>query len=154
MRMNNSVDPFNLAMLIFLIAALLWPDINYWARSFTALFTTIIAMVIAYSWKREPWPWIPLIPFTVLPYVLFEATAFTDVWLVTFLAVFSLALGRSVEEINGIPFENFIAPGLIMMTILQDSFCIIEVSTNLVVILFQQSSSVTHESPPPLRFSI
>ena len=84
------LNPFNLAMLIFLIAALLWPDINYWARSFTALFTTIIAMVIAYSWKREPWPWIPLIPFTVLPYVLFEATAFTDVWLVTFLAVFSL----------------------------------------------------------------
>ena len=39
-----------------------------------------------------------------------------------FLAVFSLALGRSVEEINGIPFENFIAPGLIMMTILQNAF--------------------------------
>ena len=39
-----------------------------------------------------------------------------------FLAVFSLALGRSINEINGIPFENFIAPGLIMMTILQNSF--------------------------------
>ena len=39
-----------------------------------------------------------------------------------FLAVFNLALGRSVETINGISFANFIAPGLIMMTILQNSF--------------------------------
>jgi len=39
-----------------------------------------------------------------------------------FLAVFTLALGRSVETINGISFANFIAPGLIMMTILQNSF--------------------------------
>jgi len=39
-----------------------------------------------------------------------------------FLAVFSLALGRSVENINGVPFVNFIAPGLIMMTILQNEF--------------------------------
>jgi len=39
-----------------------------------------------------------------------------------FLAVFSLALGRSVEAINGVPLSNFIAPGLIMMTILQNAF--------------------------------
>mgnify|MGYP006090854643 CR=1 FL=1 len=39
-----------------------------------------------------------------------------------FLAVFNLALGRSVKTINDIPFANFIAPGLIMMTILQNSF--------------------------------
>ena len=39
-----------------------------------------------------------------------------------FLAVFSLALGRSVETINGVKFVNFIAPGLIMMTILQNAF--------------------------------
>lgn len=39
-----------------------------------------------------------------------------------FLAVFSLALGRSVETINDIKFVNFIAPGLIMMTILQNAF--------------------------------
>ena len=39
-----------------------------------------------------------------------------------FLAVFSLALGRSVQTINGIDFANFIAPGLIMMSMLQNSF--------------------------------
>ena len=39
-----------------------------------------------------------------------------------FLAIFTLALGKSIETINGISFINFIAPGLIMMTILQNSF--------------------------------
>ena len=39
-----------------------------------------------------------------------------------FLAVFSLALGKSVEKINGIDLPYFIAPGLIMMTMLQNSF--------------------------------
>ena len=39
-----------------------------------------------------------------------------------FLAVFNLALGRSIGNINGVKFANFIAPGLIMMTILQNSF--------------------------------
>ena len=39
-----------------------------------------------------------------------------------FLAVFNLALGRSVQTINGFGFASFIAPGLIMMTILQNAF--------------------------------
>mgnify|MGYP001419618581 CR=1 FL=1 len=39
-----------------------------------------------------------------------------------FLAVFSLALGNSVKQINNINLAEFIAPGLIMMTMLQNSF--------------------------------
>ena len=39
-----------------------------------------------------------------------------------FLAIFSLALGRSINTINGVDLPNFIAPGLIMMTMLQNSF--------------------------------
>tara|TARA_B100001250_G_C19775460_1_gene779316 strand:+ start:803 stop:1573 length:771 start_codon:yes stop_codon:yes gene_type:complete len=39
-----------------------------------------------------------------------------------FLAVFSLALGRSIDSINGVGLAEFIAPGLIMMTMLQNSF--------------------------------
>ena len=39
-----------------------------------------------------------------------------------FLGVFSLALGRSVQTINGFEFANYIAPGLIMMTMLQNAF--------------------------------
>ncbi len=39
-----------------------------------------------------------------------------------FLAVFNLALGKSVKTINGFDFASFIAPGLIMMTMLQNAF--------------------------------
>jgi len=39
-----------------------------------------------------------------------------------FLAVFSLALGKSINSINGVSLPEFIAPGLIMMTMLQNSF--------------------------------
>ena len=39
-----------------------------------------------------------------------------------FLAVFSLALGRSINQINNVNLSEFIAPGLIMMTMLQNSF--------------------------------
>ena len=39
-----------------------------------------------------------------------------------FLAVFSLAIGRSLDTISGVSFNIFIAPGLIMMTILQYAF--------------------------------
>ncbi len=39
-----------------------------------------------------------------------------------FLAIFTLALGRSLTELGGVPFEQFLAPGLIMMAIIQNSF--------------------------------
>ncbi len=39
-----------------------------------------------------------------------------------FFAVFTLALGRSVEFVAGVPFPTFIAPGLIIMGMLQNSF--------------------------------
>ena len=39
-----------------------------------------------------------------------------------FLAVFTLALGKSVTSIHGVTLAEFIAPGLIMMTMLQNSF--------------------------------
>ncbi len=39
-----------------------------------------------------------------------------------FLAIFTLALGRTLAELGGVPFEQFLAPGLIMMAIIQNSF--------------------------------
>lgn len=39
-----------------------------------------------------------------------------------FLAVFVLALGKFRPDVNGIPFISFLAPGLIIMTILQNAF--------------------------------
>ena len=39
-----------------------------------------------------------------------------------FLAIFTLALGRNVQVIAGIPFVEFLAPGLIIMAIIQNSY--------------------------------
>jgi len=39
-----------------------------------------------------------------------------------FLAIFTLAIGQKINEINGIPFEVFMAPGLIAMVIIQNAF--------------------------------
>lgn len=39
-----------------------------------------------------------------------------------FMAVFALALGRAVNEVEGVPFLVFLAPGLVMMAMLQNSF--------------------------------
>src|SRR5262245_5636498 len=39
-----------------------------------------------------------------------------------FLAIFVLAIGRSVDRMGGVPFMEFLAPGLIMMTMVQNSF--------------------------------
>ncbi len=39
-----------------------------------------------------------------------------------FLAIFSVALGGLRPDINGIPFAQFLAPGLIMMAIVQNAF--------------------------------
>lgn len=39
-----------------------------------------------------------------------------------FLAIFTLALGRAVETIGGIPFSQFLAPGLITMAMAQNAF--------------------------------
>ena len=39
-----------------------------------------------------------------------------------FLAIFTLVLGGSLSELGGVPFEQFLAPGLIMMAIIQNSF--------------------------------
>ena len=39
-----------------------------------------------------------------------------------FMAVFALALGRAVNEVGGVPFLVFLAPGLVMMAMLQNAF--------------------------------
>jgi ABC-2 type transport system permease protein len=39
-----------------------------------------------------------------------------------FLAVFALALGRNERVIGGVPFLEFLAPGLIMMAVVQNAF--------------------------------
>ncbi len=61
-----------------------------------------------------------------------EVQRFTKVWgqtifapMITallFLAIFSLALGGAVRTVGDMPFMQFLAPGLVMMAIVQNSF--------------------------------
>src|SRR5690349_15243990 len=39
-----------------------------------------------------------------------------------FLAVFVLALGHAVDQVGGVAYMSFLAPGLIMMAITQNAF--------------------------------
>jgi len=54
--------------------------------------------------------------------VYFQTVIVPVITTMIFLTIFSLAIGRERGEINGIPFTQFLAPGLIMMAILQNAF--------------------------------
>lgn len=61
-----------------------------------------------------------------------EIRRFTSIWMQTvlapfvtaglFLAIFTLAIGPNRADVMGVPFVQFLAPGLMMMTVIQNSF--------------------------------
>ena len=66
-----------------------------------------------------------------------------------FLAIFSLALGRAVETVGDVPYLEFLAPGLIMMQVVQNAFAnsssslmISKVQGNIVDVLMAPLSAV------------
>jgi len=63
-----------------------------------------------------------------------------------FLAVFSLALGGAVREINGVPFVEFLAPGLIMMAMVQNAFA----NTSSSMVISKIQGSIVDTLMPPL----
>ena len=63
-----------------------------------------------------------------------------------FLAIFTLALGRSVQTLGNVTFAEFLAPGLIMMTIIQNSFA--NTSSSLVISKIQ--GNIVDLLMPPL----
>jgi len=63
-----------------------------------------------------------------------------------FLAIFTLALGRSVQSLGGVRFAEFLMPGLIMMSILQNSFA--NTSSSLVISKIQ--GNIVDLLMPPL----
>ncbi len=63
-----------------------------------------------------------------------------------FLAIFSLALGKEITEVNGVGFLSFMAPGLIMMTIMQNSFA----NTSSSLMLAKIQGNVVDILMPPL----
>ncbi|MGM0562371.1 MAG: ABC transporter permease [Pseudomonadota bacterium] len=63
-----------------------------------------------------------------------------------FLAVFTLALGRGSMSVAGIPYPEFLAPGLIIMQMLQNSFA--NTSSSLVIAKVQ--GNIVDVLMPPL----
>lgn len=63
-----------------------------------------------------------------------------------FLAVFSLALGRAAETVYGSPYLVFLAPGLIVMAVMQNSFA----NTSSSMIVSKISGTIVDVLMPPL----
>lgn len=63
-----------------------------------------------------------------------------------FLAIFTLALGRAVETVKGVPFQEFLAPGLIVFAVIQNSFA--NVSSSVLIAKIQ--GSIVDLLMPPL----
>ena len=84
-----------------------------------------------------------------------EVQRFAKIWLqaiaapamvsLLFLAVFSLVLGGAGRSVGDVPFLQFLAPGLIMMSIIQNSF---QNATSTLMISKMQGSIVDLLMPP------
>src|SRR3546814_3453289 len=64
-----------------------------------------------------------------------------------FLAIFSLALGRAVETVGGVPFIQFLAPGLVMMAMVQNAFA----NTSSSLLISKRSEEHTYELQSLMR---
>ena len=63
-----------------------------------------------------------------------------------FLAVFTLALGRAVETVKDVPFEVFLAPGLVVFAIIQNSYA----NTSSSMLILKIQGSIVDLLMPPL----
>jgi len=63
-----------------------------------------------------------------------------------FLAVFALALGRVAATVKGVPFVQFLAPGLIMMAMVQNAFA----NTSSSLIIAKVQGNIVDMLMPPL----
>jgi len=63
-----------------------------------------------------------------------------------FLAIFTLALGRAVEVVNGVPFALFLAPGLIVMTMAQNAFA----NTSSSIMISKIQGNIVDVLMPPI----
>lgn len=64
-----------------------------------------------------------------------------------FLAVFALALGGQDRIVDGLPFTTFLAPGLIMMAIAQNSFA----NTSSSIVIAKVQGNIVDSLMPPLN---
>jgi ABC-2 type transport system permease protein len=64
-----------------------------------------------------------------------------------FLLIFALALGRTGRTIEGLPFLEFLAPGLIMMAVIQNAFA----NTSSSILIGKIQGNIVDILMPPLR---
>jgi ABC-2 type transport system permease protein len=85
-----------------------------------------------------------------------EVQRFTNVWTQTllapiataalFMAVFTLALGARRGDVDGIPFVAFLAPGIVMMTVIQNAFA----NTSSSIMISKIQGNIVDTLMPPL----
>ncbi|TVS02915.1 MAG: multidrug ABC transporter permease [Rhodobacteraceae bacterium] len=63
-----------------------------------------------------------------------------------FLAVFALAIGPMRGEVLGVPFLAFLAPGILMMTVIQNSFA----NTSSSIVISKVQGNIVDTLMPPL----
>ncbi len=88
--------------------------------------------------------------------ILREVRRFTNVWTQTlaapiatallFMAVFTLALGGQRGEVMGVPFATFLAPGILMMTVIQNAFA----NTSSSLVISKVQGNIVDTLMPPL----
>ncbi|MBO6861720.1 MAG: ABC transporter permease [Alphaproteobacteria bacterium] len=64
-----------------------------------------------------------------------------------FLAIFTLALGRAVETVHGVPFPIFLAPGLIVMAMVQNAFA----NTSSSLVISKVQGNIVDVLMPPIN---
>lgn len=63
-----------------------------------------------------------------------------------FLAVFTLAIGPQRGEMMGVPFIHFLAPGILMMTVIQNAFA----NTSSSIVIAKVQGNIVDTLMPPL----
>jgi len=63
-----------------------------------------------------------------------------------FIAVFALALGEGRAEVLGVPFLHFLAPGILMMTVIQNAFA----NTSSSIVIAKVQGNIVDTLMPPL----
>jgi ABC-2 type transport system permease protein len=63
-----------------------------------------------------------------------------------FLSVFALAIGPSRGEVLGVPFLHFLAPGILMMTVMQNAFA----NTSSSIVIAKVQGNIVDTLMPPL----
>ncbi len=85
-----------------------------------------------------------------------EVQRFSNVWSQTlvapivtaslFMVVFTLALGAGRPPVGGVPFSHFLAPGILMMTVIQNSFA----NTSSSILISKIQGNIVDTLMPPL----